>query len=124
MTNTESDEVVLQGIEFWSSLCELEIDFRQEIEVNLICGLLQNLSNTYQIFWTNKFIFVDYFNQDSEQGDEVYFGFVQKNLSLVTPYLLQWLTRQAESDEEEWIPSKAAHVCLTLLAECVEVRAQ
>ena len=49
------------------------------------------------------------------------FKFVAEYLTYVTPCLLQLLARQPDQDEgDDWVPSKAASVCLMLVAQCVQ----
>lgn len=83
-------EIALQGIEFWSSICEEEIDIA---------------------------------NEGAAEADEPapapskHFG--KGAASHLCPILLETLAKQDESDaEDDWTPSKAAGVCLMLLAQC------
>jgi importin subunit beta-1 len=49
------------------------------------------------------------------------FKFVFEHLAYVAPSLLQLLARQPDQDEgDDWVPSKAASVCLMLIAQCVQ----
>lgn len=49
------------------------------------------------------------------------FKFVLEHLAYVAPSLLQLLARQPDLDEgDDWVPSKAASVCLMLIAQCVQ----
>ena len=89
---SDEDEVVLQGVEFWSSVCDEEIDLSieaQEAEEN---------GTTPQTF--SRF-------------------YAKGALQYLAPLLLEILTKQEEhDDEEDWTPHKAAGVCLMLLASC------
>lgn len=87
-------EIVLQGIEFWSNVCDEEIELAFEA------------------------------SEASEQGrppTRTSKFYAKGALQFLVPSLLQILTQQDEdSDEDEWNPCKAASVCLILLASCVE----
>jgi importin subunit beta-1 len=89
---SEEDEIVLQGVEFWSSVCDEEIDLAieaQEAEENM------TTPSTFSRFYAKGAI------------------------SYLAPILLEILTKQDEhNDEEDWTPHKAAGVCLMLLASC------
>jgi len=89
---SEEDEIVLQGVEFWSSVCDEEIDLAieaQEAEEN------GTAPHTFSRFYAKG------------------------ALQYLAPILLDILTKQDEhDDEEDWTPHKAAGVCLMLLASC------
>lgn len=89
---SDDDDVVLQGVEFWSSLCDEEIDLAIEAA------------------------------EASELNQEVkaYSSHYAKNaLKHLIPILLEILTKQEDhDDDEDWAPHKAAGVCLMLLATC------
>ncbi|XP_077997215.1 importin subunit beta-1-like [Glandiceps talaboti] len=91
---SEEDEVALQGIEFWSTVCDEEMDLAIEQ------------------------------SEASEQGrpPEHTSRFYGKGaLQYLVPLLTQTLTKQEEGDDDdEWNPCKAAGVCLMLLATCCE----
>uniref|UniRef100_A0A5S6Q6N0 Importin N-terminal domain-containing protein n=1 Tax=Trichuris muris TaxID=70415 RepID=A0A5S6Q6N0_TRIMR len=90
---SDVDEVVLQGIEFWSNVCDEEIDLALEADEAAEKGTLPAHESRHYA-----------------KGALVY----------VLPILLEILPRQEENDdEEEWVPSKAAGVCVMLLAQCV-----
>lgn len=91
---SENDAVALQGIEFWSNVSDEEVDLAIE---------------------------------DSEATDagktpvRVSRHYAKGALQYIVPILLQKLTKQEElDDEDDWNPSKAAGVCLMLLATCCE----
>lgn len=91
MKNTEN-EVALQGIEFWSNVCEEE----------LALGIQE---------------------QDAkEQGKApavVSRYYAKGAVPHILPILLKTLATQEENDDEdEWVPAKAAGVCIMLLAQC------
>uniref|UniRef100_A0A158QMT1 Importin N-terminal domain-containing protein n=1 Tax=Haemonchus placei TaxID=6290 RepID=A0A158QMT1_HAEPC len=71
--NSEVPEVALQGIEFWSNVCEEEITLSLEAEENR---------------------FHDIMPKEGKFADE-------------------------NDDDDDWTPSKAAGVCIMLMAQCV-----
>ncbi|XP_029491538.1 importin subunit beta-1-like isoform X3 [Oncorhynchus nerka] len=91
---SDIDEVALQGIEFWSNVCDEEMDLAIEA------------------------------TEASEQGQppEHTSKFYAKGaLQYLVPILTQTLTKQDENnDDDDWNPCKAAGVCLMLLATCCE----
>jgi len=91
---TETDEVALQGIEFWSNVCDEEVDLQIEA------------------------------SEASEQGrppEHVSRFYAKGALQFLVPALMASLTKQDEyDDEDDWNPCKAAGVCLMLLATCCE----
>lgn len=91
---SEIDEVALQGIEFWSNVCDEEVDL--EIEAT----------------------------EASEQGrppTRTSRFYAKGALQYLVPILMQTLTKQEEhDDEDDWNPCKAAGVCLMLMATCCE----
>uniref|UniRef100_A0A915L5R3 Importin subunit beta-1/Transportin-1-like TPR repeats domain-containing protein n=1 Tax=Romanomermis culicivorax TaxID=13658 RepID=A0A915L5R3_ROMCU len=92
MKSTE-DDICLQGIEFWSNVCDEEIELAVEAE------------------------------EASEQGrppEHVSKFYAKGALKFILPIVLECLTRQDEhDDEDEWNPAKAAGVCLMLMSQCV-----
>lgn len=90
----EVDEVSLQGIEFWSSVCDEEMDLAIEaVEAKEA-------------------------NRKPDQRSKYY---AKGALQYITPLLTESLKRQEEfDDEDDWNPCKAAGVCLMLLAQCCE----
>jgi len=91
MKNPEND-VALQGIEFWSNVCEEE----------LALGIQE---------------------QDAkEQGKApavVSRYYAKGAVPHILPILLKTLATQEENDDDdEWVPAKAAGVCIMLLAQC------
>ncbi|XP_077300767.1 importin subunit beta Fs(2)Ket isoform X2 [Arctopsyche grandis] len=86
---SDIDEVALQGIEFWSSISEEEIDLANEASDEMDAGFSPiRISRHY----------------------------ARSALEYITPVLLHKLTKQEDSDE--WNPPKAASVCLILLSNC------
>lgn len=86
--------VNLQAIEFWSTVCEVEIDIMEEAAEAIEYG---------------------------EKPLHTCFYFAKTALSEIVPVLLWRLTQQEEdADEDEWNPAMAAGTCLTLLASCVQ----
>jgi len=91
---SDVDEVALQGIEFWSSVCDEEVDLDIEAQEAADMG------------------------RPPEQTSRFY---AKGALQYLTPVLMERLTKQEDcDDEEDWNPSKAAGVSLMLLAACVE----
>lgn len=91
---SEHDEVSLQGIEFWSNVCDEEVDLAVEaIEAAEMGHPPVRVSKHY----------------------------AKGALDHLVPILTECLTKQDEhDDEDDWNPCKAAGVCLMLLASCVE----
>lgn len=91
---SDVDEIALQGIEFWSNVCDEEVDLQIEA------------------------------SEAAEMGrppEHVSRFYAKGALQYIVPILLQTLTKQEEfDDEDEWNPCKAAGVCLMLLATCCE----
>ncbi|EJW85440.1 hypothetical protein WUBG_03649 [Wuchereria bancrofti] len=89
---SQINEVALQGIEFWSNVCEEEISLSVEAE------------------------------EAREQGrapENVSRHYARGALTHLIPILSETLAKQEESDDEDdWNPAKAAGVCIMLLAQC------
>lgn len=85
-------EVALQGIEFWSNVCEEELNLAVEME------------------------------EAQEQGRapiHVSKHYARGALQYILPVLTETLAKQDENaDDDEWMPSKAAGVCIMFLAQC------
>ena len=91
---SEMDEVALQGIEFWSNVCDEEVDLAIEASEATEAG------------------------RPPEQVSRFY---AKGALSFLGPELMSRLTKQDEyDDEDDWNPCKAAGVCIMLLATCCE----
>jgi len=90
----ETDEVALQGIEFWSNVCDEEVDLQIEAQEATEMGKPpENVSRFY----------------------------AKGALQFLVPALMQSLCKQEEfDDEDDWNPYKAAGVCMMLLATCCE----
>eukprot|EP00053_Salpingoeca_punica_P019522 m.198216 g.198216 ORF g.198216 m.198216 type:complete len:874 (-) comp17673_c0_seq1:2360-4981(-) len=85
------EKVALQGIEFWSNVCDEEYDLAMDEPVP---------------------------GQPPERVSQHY---CKGAVPHIVPILNQLLTKQEEEDDEEdWNLSKAASVCLTLIALCAE----
>lgn len=88
------DAIGLQGIEFWSTVCDEEQDLAIEVQEAMEAG------------------------RSPEQTSKFY---VKGALQYLAPVLLQRLMMQDEcDDEDDWNPSKAAGVCLSLMSVCCE----
>ncbi|XP_065834901.1 importin subunit beta-like [Oscarella lobularis] len=87
-----TDDVCLQGIEFWSSICDEETDLAIEAA--------EAAEGNFTPRQISKF-------------------YVKGALQFLLPILLVILTKQEEyDDEDEWNPCKASGVCLGLMAGC------
>lgn len=91
---SDIDEVSLQGIEFWSNVCEEEVDLSLEAV------------------------------EAEEQGrppERTSRFYAKGALQYLVPILMHILTKQEDNDDEDdWNPCKAAGVCLMLMASCCE----
>ncbi|XP_011306914.1 importin subunit beta-1 isoform X1 [Fopius arisanus] len=91
---SDSDEVALQGIEFWSNVADEEVDL--SMEEGEAC-------------------------EGGRPPSKVSRHYAKGALVYLVPVLIQKLTKQEEfDDEDDWNPSKSAGVCLMLLASCCE----
>uniref|UniRef100_A0A915ELT2 Importin N-terminal domain-containing protein n=1 Tax=Ditylenchus dipsaci TaxID=166011 RepID=A0A915ELT2_9BILA len=88
----EQDDVAMQGIEFWSNVCEEELNLAAETE------------------------------EAEEQGStptQVSKHYAKGALQYILPILTETLAKQDDNDDDdEWIPAKAAGVCIMFLAQC------
>lgn len=91
---SELDDVALQGIEFWSNVCEEEIDLAIEA------------------------------SEAADEGrppQRTSMHYAKGAIQYLMPLLTHCLMKQDEADDEdEWNVCKAAGVCLVLLATCCE----
>lgn len=91
---SEHDEIALQGIEFWSNVCDEEVDLAIEQ------------------------------SEAQEQGrppTRTSRHYAKGALPYLVPILMEQLTKQDEQDDEDdWNPCKAAGVCLMLMSSCCE----
>ncbi len=91
---SENDQVSLQGIEFWSNVCDEEIDLAIESQEAKTAG---------------------------QTPEHVSRHYARGALQYLAPVLMEKLTKQEENDDDDdWNPSKSASVCLMLLATCCE----
>jgi len=91
---SSNDDVSLQGIEFWSSVCEEESELAIELQEAMEEG--RSPANTSRYY-------------------------ARGALQYLVPILLQRLCEQKDcDDDDEWNPCKAAGVCLMLLSSCIE----
>ncbi|CAG8433275.1 4156_t:CDS:10 [Diversispora eburnea] len=90
----EDERVALQAVEFWSTVCDEELELMTEaVEAQ----------------------------ESGEQPDRLSHNFAKAALPEILPVLLWLLTKQDEdADEDDWNVSMAAGTCLSLLAQCVE----
>ncbi|KAJ1971490.1 karyopherin Kap95 [Dimargaris xerosporica] len=90
----EEEKVALQAVEFWSTVCDEEIDIA---------------------------LYVADVIEYQQTPDRVSHQFARMALPQILPVLLHLLTKQDEdADEDEWNVSMAAATCVSLLAQCVE----
>ena len=91
---SDNDQVALQGIEFWSNVCDEEIDLAIESQEAKSSG---------------------------QPPAQVSRHYARGALQYLVPHLTEKLTKQEEGDDDDdWNPSKSASVCLMLLATCCE----
>lgn len=91
---SENDQVSLQGIEFWSNVCDEEIDLAIESQEAKNAG---------------------------QPPEHISRHYARGALQYLAPVLMEKLTKQEEyDDDDDWNPSKSAGVCLMLLATCCE----
>merc|ERR1719232_976129 len=91
---SENDDVALQGIEFWSNVCDEEADLQIEASEATEAG---------------------------RPPESVSRFYAKGALQFLVPELMSRLTKQDEyDDEDDWNPCKAAGVCMMLLATCCE----
>lgn len=89
---SDIDEVALQGIEFWSNVCDVEVDLQ------FMASDAAEMGKT------------------PEQVSRFY---AKGALQFIVPIIVNTLAKQEEfDDEDDWNPCKAAGVCLMLLATC------
>ncbi|CAO1632013.1 unnamed protein product [Sympodiomycopsis kandeliae] len=88
------ERVALQAVEFWSTVCEEEIELAEEAA------------------------------ESAEFGEEPYrtcYNFAKIALPEIAPVLMELLRNQDEGDDEDdWNIAKAAGTCIGLLANCVQ----
>ncbi|ESP02229.1 hypothetical protein LOTGIDRAFT_199879 [Lottia gigantea] len=91
---SDVDEIALQGFEFWSTVCDEEVDLAIEL------------------------------SEAAEQGkppENTSRFYAKGALPYLIPILLITLTKQEEFEsDDEWNPCKAAGVCLMLMATCCD----
>jgi importin subunit beta-1 len=92
MKNSNSD-VATQAVEFWSSVCEEELDITAEIQEAIEMG---------------------------EQPERENFNFAKTALMEVLPVILTLLFRQDEEEDDDWTVSNSAAAAIALFAQVTE----
>ncbi|KAG0330648.1 karyopherin beta, partial [Podila humilis] len=88
----EDERVAKQAVEFWSTVCDQEIDFERSKQEAI---------------------------ENGEQPEDHSYGFAKAALSETLPTLLILMTKQEEEDDEDdWNLPMAAGTCLSLTAQC------
>ncbi|KAF6036886.1 KPNB1 [Bugula neritina] len=92
---SEHDEIALQGIEFWSTVCDEEVDLGIELQEAQETGRAPERTSCH---------------------------YAKGALAYLVPILTEIMTKQDNEteDDDEWNPCKAAGVSLMLLATCCE----
>lgn len=91
---SDNDDIALQGIEFWSNVSDEEVDLSIENQEATEAGRAPTRVSKH---------------------------YARGALQYLAPVLMEKLTKQDESDDDDsWNPAKAASVCLMLLASCCE----
>ena len=94
--NSPEEQVSLQGIEFWSAICDEEAELDEEMQE------IQQKGGT-------------------PKADQICKYYAQGAHTHLLPILLTLMEKQDEHDDaDEWNVSKAAHVCLNLMTEAVK----
>jgi len=89
---SDIDEVALQGIEFWSNVCDEETELANEAEEA---------------------------EEEGRTPDNFSRFYAKGALQYIMPILQETLAKQEDfDDEDDWNPSKAAGMCVSLLASC------
>ncbi|KAK0425425.1 hypothetical protein QR680_009193 [Steinernema hermaphroditum] len=86
------DDFILQGIEFWSNVCEEELALNMEAEEA---------------------------QEEGRTPEQVSRHYAKGALPHLIPMLTETLAHQEQADDDDdWVPSKAAGVCIMLMAQC------
>ncbi|TYZ63272.1 hypothetical protein PybrP1_010873 [[Pythium] brassicae (nom. inval.)] len=92
---SDQDEVGLQSLEFWSSMCDTELELLEEMQYAELDGAPHSVAFPCQYY-------------------------VQNVLGTLVPILTETLKQQEEDqDEDSWNLSMAAATCLALVAQVV-----
>lgn len=112
---SDVDEISLQGIEFWSSVCEEESDLAgygdplDEMDEESKLFVLNYFMNEHEfLICLCLFILAMIIRQSRHYASGA--------LQFIIPVLLLKLTQQEDADD--WNPAKASAVCLILLSNC------
>jgi len=105
------ERVALQAVEFWSTVCEEEVDLAIEAQ-EVTCNQYSPACVTYRGTQAQEY-------GDVPETESKFFAKIA--LPEIVPVLLQLLTNQEEdADDDEWTVSMAASTCLGLLAGAVQ----
>lgn len=118
----ENEKVALQAVEFWSTVCE------EEIELAIEAQEVRNLA-----IWDHSLVIITYsflslslsLSLQAEDMGEVAerqsYNFARASVPQLVPVLLWLLTKKDEDDDEdEWNVSMSAATSLGLLANCID----
>lgn len=116
-------KVALQAVEFWSTVCDEEIELgleAEEVSLAIISPswFISTASTDFLRFtFTSSPLKAHEFGEEPER---ICYNFARIALSEILPVLMELLKQQDEdADEDEWDVSKAAGTCIGLLAQCV-----
>jgi len=90
---SQNPDVATQAVEFWSSVCEEELDITAEIQEALEVG---------------------------DQPERENFNFAKTALMEVLPQILLLLFRQEEDDDDEWTTANSSAAAIALFAQIAE----
>lgn len=86
---TDAQEVGQQAIEFWSTVCDTESDYAQDMREGIL-----------------------------EQGVQ-YFRIIEQAANMLVPTLLETLSKQSEDEDDSWNIARAGAACLEAIAQTI-----
>ena len=127
---SDIDEVALQGIEFWSNVCDEEVDLVIEASEAQEQGRPPERTSRFYARGALQYLIPVLTQSLTKQvrvtvfmtiAIGVFFLILIAQLSIMTGTDWLGLILQEEfDDDDEWNPCKAAGVCLMLMATCCE----